>query len=239
MSIGNTQKRTLSRRDVLRKSSATALLLGLGLTGMSGPAVATSKPELVEAIATESGLSKADAKRAVDSLLSTTTKALIAGKSVTVVSFGMFSISKRSARTGRNDSTTRSSFSFEPCPKFATALDLTPGVGDEHRNPSSYRCHDGDVVVDAEQLAREHERRDADSGLSKADAKRALDAFVTATANALVTGDTVSLGEFGSFSISKRSARTGRNPQTGKEIKIPAKNEVKFKAGAELSKSVN
>ncbi|KTG30336.1 DNA-binding protein [Haloferax profundi] len=88
-------------------------------------------------------------------------------------------------------------------------------------------------------MTREPKRRDADSGLSKADAKRALDAFVTVTANALVIGDTVTLGEFGTFSISKRSARTGRNPQTGKEIKIAGKNEVKFKAGAELSKSVN
>jgi nucleoid DNA-binding protein len=44
---------------------------------------------------------------------------------------------------------------------------------------------------------------------------------------------------FGSFSISKRAARTGRNPQTGKEIQIAAKNVVKFKAGAELSKAVN
>jgi DNA-binding protein HU-beta len=52
-------------------------------------------------------------------------------------------------------------------------------------------------------------------------------------------GDTIDMIGFGSFSISNRSARTGRNPQTGKEIKIAAKSVVKFKAGAELSKSVN
>ncbi|WP_343124414.1 MULTISPECIES: HU family DNA-binding protein [Halorubrum] len=76
--------------------------------------------------------------------------------------------------------------------------------------------------------------------MSEADAKRALDAFINATTKALKKGDRVSLGEgFGSLSISKRSARTGRNPQTGKEIKIAAKNVVKFKAGAELSKAVN
>lgn len=79
----------------------------------------------------------------------------------------------------------------------------------------------------------------SESGLSKADAKRALDAFVSSTTGALKKGDRVALVGFGSFSISARAARKGRNPQTGKEIKIAAKNVVKFKAGAELSDSVN
>ena len=79
----------------------------------------------------------------------------------------------------------------------------------------------------------------AEAGLSKADAKKALDAFVTATGNALKSGDRLSLVGFGSFSVSKREARTGRNPQTGKEIQIAAKNVVKFKAGADLEGSVN
>ncbi|MGB0402605.1 MAG: HU family DNA-binding protein [Salibacteraceae bacterium] len=77
------------------------------------------------------------------------------------------------------------------------------------------------------------------AGISKADAKRALDSFIDATSGALKKGDRVALVGFGSFSISNRSARTGRNPQTGKEIQIAAKNVVKFKAGAELSSSVN
>lgn len=77
------------------------------------------------------------------------------------------------------------------------------------------------------------------SGLSKADSKKALDAFIDATTEALKEGDRLSLIGFGSFSISKRAARTGRNPQTGKEIKIAAKNVVKFKSGTELSNSVN
>ena len=73
------------------------------------------------------------------------------------------------------------------------------------------------------------------AGLTKADAKKALDAFIGATTKALKKGDRVSLVGFGSFSVSKREARKGRNPQTGKEITIPAKKVVKFKAGAELS----
>lgn len=76
------------------------------------------------------------------------------------------------------------------------------------------------------------------AGLSKADAKRALDAFVNATGDALKGGDRVALVGFGSFSVSKRAARKGRNPQTGKEINIAAKKVVKFKAGADLAAKV-
>lgn len=79
----------------------------------------------------------------------------------------------------------------------------------------------------------------SNAGISKADAKRALDGFIDATAAALKKGDRISLVGFGSFSVSKRAARTGRNPQTGKEIKIAAKNVVRFKAGSELSGKVN
>jgi DNA-binding protein HU-beta len=78
----------------------------------------------------------------------------------------------------------------------------------------------------------------ANAGLTKADAKKALDAFIKATTQALKKGDRVALVGFGSFSVSKRSARTGRNPQTGKEIKIPAKKVVKFKAGSDLANVV-
>jgi DNA-binding protein HU-beta len=75
----------------------------------------------------------------------------------------------------------------------------------------------------------------ANAGLTKADAKKALDAFIKATTLALKKSDRVALVGFGSFSVSKRSARTGRNPQSGKEIKIPAKKVVKFKAGSDLA----
>ena len=74
--------------------------------------------------------------------------------------------------------------------------------------------------------------------LSKADAKRALDAFVGATTGALKKGDRVALVGFGSFGVSKRNARTGRNPQTGAPITIKAKKVVKFKAGSDLANSV-
>jgi DNA-binding protein HU-beta len=76
------------------------------------------------------------------------------------------------------------------------------------------------------------------AGLTKADAKKALDAFIESTTESLKKGDRVALVGFGSFSVAERSARTGRNPQTGKEIKIAAKNVVKFKAGQELADAV-
>ncbi len=76
------------------------------------------------------------------------------------------------------------------------------------------------------------------SGLTKADARKALDAFLETTTDALKNKDRVALIGFGTFQVNKRNARTGRNPQTGKEIKIAAKNVVKFKPGSDLSNTV-
>jgi DNA-binding protein HU-beta len=76
------------------------------------------------------------------------------------------------------------------------------------------------------------------AGLTKADSKRALDAFVKATTGALKKGDRVALVGFGSFQVTKRAARKGRNPQTKKEINIAAKKVVKFRAGSELAGTV-
>ena len=76
------------------------------------------------------------------------------------------------------------------------------------------------------------------SGCTKVQAKNVLEAFLSATTDALKQGDKVSLVGFGTFSVIKRAARKGRNPQTKKEMQIPAKNVVKFKAGSELSSNV-
>ena len=79
----------------------------------------------------------------------------------------------------------------------------------------------------------------ADAGISKAAAKKALDSMMNNVEKSLKKGGRVSLVGFGSWSVSKRAARDGRNPQTGKSIRIAAKNVVKFKPGAELKNSVN
>ncbi len=79
----------------------------------------------------------------------------------------------------------------------------------------------------------------SDAGITKAAAKKALESFCGNVEGSLKGGNRVSLVGFGSWSVSKRSAREGRNPQTGKTIQIAAKNVVKFKAGSDLSSSVN
>jgi DNA-binding protein HU-beta len=78
----------------------------------------------------------------------------------------------------------------------------------------------------------------SEANLTKVEAKKALDAFIGATSSALKEGDKVTLVGFGTFSVSGRSERKGRNPQTGAEINIAAKKVVKFKPGAELSATV-
>lgn len=77
------------------------------------------------------------------------------------------------------------------------------------------------------------------AGITKASAKKALESFLGNVEGELKKGGRVSLVGFGSWSVSKRNAREGRNPQTGKTIQIAAKNVVKFKAGSELGNSVN
>ncbi len=77
------------------------------------------------------------------------------------------------------------------------------------------------------------------AGLTKADAGRAVDATIKAITGALVKGDKVPLVGFGTFAVSKRAARTGRNPQTGATVQIPARKAVTFKAGSQLKEAVN
>lgn len=79
----------------------------------------------------------------------------------------------------------------------------------------------------------------AESKLTKVDSKKALEAFVKVVTGALKSGDKIVLVGFGSFSVAKREARTGRNPQTGQSMEIKAKNFCKFKAGRELTDTVN
>ena len=78
----------------------------------------------------------------------------------------------------------------------------------------------------------------AGSDLSKAAAKKALDATTEAIKAALVAGDKVQLVGFGTFSVNERPARQGINPATKQKIKIPAKKVAKFKAGAELNDAI-
>lgn len=78
----------------------------------------------------------------------------------------------------------------------------------------------------------------ANAGLTKIEAKKAVEAFVSTVSSALAEGDKVSLIGFGTFSVSERGERTGINPSTKAAITIPAKKVVKFKAGAELAETI-
>ena len=77
-----------------------------------------------------------------------------------------------------------------------------------------------------------------DAGISKALAGKTLDSAIDAITRSLSRGDRVALVGFGTFSVSSRKARSGRNPQTGKEIRIPATKVAKFKAGNKLVQAV-
>jgi DNA-binding protein HU-beta len=77
------------------------------------------------------------------------------------------------------------------------------------------------------------------AGLSKEDASKALSATLESVTDALKAGEKVALIGFGTFSVSLRAARTGKNPQTGEALAIPASKAAKFKAGQQLKDAVN
>ncbi len=78
-----------------------------------------------------------------------------------------------------------------------------------------------------------------ESGLTKTDAKKALDAFIKVIHHTMKRGDKMTLVGFGTFSVAEKPARAGRNPRTGAPIKIDARKAVKFKPGAQLCHSVH
>lgn len=77
------------------------------------------------------------------------------------------------------------------------------------------------------------------TGLTKADATRAIDATFDAITESLTKGEKTTLVGFGTFGVSERAARNGRNPQTGETVKIAARTAVTFKAGSALKDAVN
>ncbi len=76
------------------------------------------------------------------------------------------------------------------------------------------------------------------ANLTKVDAKNALDATIATIAEAMAANDKVTLIGFGTFSVAEKGARTGINPRTKEKIEIPARKQVKFKAGADLNEKV-
>ncbi|MDR3352784.1 MAG: HU family DNA-binding protein [Zoogloeaceae bacterium] len=79
----------------------------------------------------------------------------------------------------------------------------------------------------------------AEGNITKAAAENALNSLIDVVTETLSKGDSIQLVGFGSFSVGERAARTGRNPQTGVELKIPASKVVKFSVGSKLKEAVN
>ena len=77
-----------------------------------------------------------------------------------------------------------------------------------------------------------------EAGLTKVDAKKAVDAFIKTTGEQLKDGEKIALVGFGTFSVSERSARVGRNPKTGEKIEVEKKRVVRFKPGSDLANEV-
>ncbi|SQI41776.1 NS1 [Leminorella richardii] len=113
-------------------------------------------------------------------------------------------------------------------------LDVTVSYPYHESGTTIYRK--GDFIVNKSQLI---ERIASGADISKAAAGRSLDAIIDAVTEALKSGDQVSLVGFGSFVVRERAARTGRNPQTGKEIKIAAAKVPAFRPGKALKDAVN
>ena len=109
----------------------------------------------------------------------------------------------------------------------------TPGLWQLKSSSTTKRCTLTEII----RLSKiPPEKRVAE--ITKEEAGDALNAFMDAVGDTLKKDDKLTLIGFGTFSVSKRAARNGRNPQTGKTIKIPAKNVAKFKVGKKLDEAV-
>jgi DNA-binding protein HU-beta len=95
-------------------------------------------------------------------------------------------------------------------------------------------CKGGNLMTKAELVAKMAEK----AGMTKANAERALTEFLKAVQETLVSEKKMTLTGFGTFVVEERQARTGRNPRTGEELKIPACKVVKFRPGKELKDAI-
>lgn len=123
---------------------------------------------------------------------------------------------------------------FGAFPKIYFLIKKFWGLGKADKFVSLFKQLKKSFMNKAELIAQLAE----DAGITKVQANAALDSFVDTVTKTLKKGDKVTLVGFGTFSVSKRAARTGRNPQTGEAIKIKAKKVARFKAGKELSSKV-
>ncbi len=201
-----------------------------------------NKAELIEAIASDAGLTKADARRALDAFVGATTKALRSGNRVALVGFGSFSISKRKARTGRNAQSAVNS-----------GLELVRGTvkfkaGDRPFLPNVEYTTTEDIIKAIAGLDSSEPGEATGKGLNAVNVKLArqfMDSFTNVILRTLQTGVAVNIGEdFGTFSVVLSNAKI-HETKNGKTFWTPpighvdhGKGIIKFKAGADLAKTV-
>jgi len=162
-----------------------------------------NKAETIDQIARSAELPKADAKRVLDALEARIKAHSDAGERVMLRGLGSFSKGAPAQKVGRN-------------PRTGQPLTYTA----YHRVTGAPSCSESKLCGEIS----------ADTSLNPNAAKRAMDAFKGSLASALRNGDMVTLTGFGSFYVGKRSARNGRNPQTGATIKIAAAQVPRFRA---------
>lgn len=224
-------------RKVSIKLLGILALLAFALGALApSDASAMNKAELIDAIASDAGLSKADAKRALDGFADSTAVALKKGDRVALVGFGSFSVSKAVSNSNPRGSA-----------HIPDAHSVKFSGGDMPERPNETVIYNEEL---ASLMAKERCGDEAGERPEEADRKcedrflkvslKFLDSFGPTVLRGLEEDGSVEIDGFGEFFIpGSDEAGRGRNPQTGKEIKIAAKNVVKFKAGADLSKKVN
>ncbi len=217
------------------KSWIVAAALAVGLVGVPHRAEAMNSEGLLDAMASNSGLSKADAKRTLDGFMNAVSSTLKKGDRISLVGFGSFSSSKRAARTVNADGKVvvvqYTDVQFE-------------AEGDDWEVAGA--CG-GEVGADGlAKLMVEDITRGRPGAITVDQARDFIDTFAAVVGDALADDEPVFAGGFGVFYAAlevplgvRQQRASGRNPQTGKEIKIAAKNVVRFKAGSELSEKVN
>ncbi len=212
-----------------------------------------NKAELIEAIASSVNLTKADTERALDAFIGATTKSLKGGKRVALVGFGSFSISKRKARTGRNPQAVVNG-------AVNSGLELVRGTvkfkaGDRPFLPNVEYTTTEDIATEMVSMSLSGNIGKGQD-LTEDQARQFIDSFTNVILSTLQTGIAVNVGEdFGTFSLpgnvkihETKNGKTIRMPPIGHvdhgkgrssaTIQIPAKKVVKFKAGADLAKTV-
>ncbi len=214
----------------------TKLMLAMGLVFgllLGAPAYAMNKAELIDAIASDAGLSKADAKRALDGFVNVVGASLKKGDRVALIGFGAFSISKRTVGGFCDEDSDGDGLCDGTCTADGLCVCESPWepefqAGDPEFSECQIYSTDKDIIP---ALARTVK-------LSEEDAARFLDSFKSVVSRVVRRGQWVEAGGFGNFWLERMPARRGRNPQTGATIQIKAKRVAKFKAGKALADTV-